>query len=228
MLVLGSRELIAQNPLDSLADESDTQWRKFDDKAIDVYRNDSDFVYERVKKPETYTFWDYFWALIKEFFKDSERRSVFEILIYIVSGGVMIYVITRLLGISPRQLFYGKKSDNTVKTTITEEDIAGMDFDARVETAEQAENWEEAIRYLYLKILKSLALRELILWKIDKTNHDYEIEIKEQSLKKPFMNVTNIYERICYGNFPIESRQYHNFKKQFIELNTSVEQVPAL
>ncbi|MFT6964758.1 MAG: hypothetical protein ACJAWV_004500 [Flammeovirgaceae bacterium] len=96
-----------------------------------------------------------------------------------------------------------------------EEDIHEIDFNTRIAQAVESQNFREAIRLHYLKNLKILSDQNLIDWKINKTNHDYEVEIRDNSIKAPFSRITYLYDNICYGDFPIDSESYSRFVEDF-------------
>lgn len=213
---------IAQNFSDSLAKEEEVELRSFDATAIENFRNDNDFKYEKEVNVETYSFWDYFWDFLADIFIDSDKRDTLEVFLYILCGGIMLFVILKLAGVNPRQLFYGKSDSGTVKTAVSEEDIHSINFEEQIAEAEHSKDWREAVRLHYLQLLKRLSDEHLIAWKINKTNHDYEIEINSEELKQPFHQVTVIYERVCYGHFIIDEHHYSTFKEEFQNVGQKV------
>lgn len=194
--------------------------RAFDAEKMEAYKTDRAFDYAEETKVETYSVWDHVLQFLNDLFRDDGNRMVLKVLMYIVCGGIMLVVILRLMGVNPRQLFYGNPSHQSMKGTITEEDIQRIDFESQISQAETEQNWKEAIRLQYLYVLKLFTDQGFITWKIDKTNHEYEIELQEDRLKQPFHRVTQVYEHVCYGNFEINEMRYQQFKGQFEEVRT--------
>lgn len=222
LLVLISSTAFAQQFPDSTNAQKKVDRRAFSETAIENYKQDSDFNYEQITTVETYSVWDYILNFLSKLFADSGNRAVIEILLYVLCGGIILFVILRLLGISPQQLFYGKSKGEALKTDVLEEDIHGINFELEIAKAERENNWKEAIRLRYLSMLKVISDRGLIVWKINKTNHDYEIEIQQDTLKKPFHRVTQVYEYVCYGSFKIDELKYQEFKGQFVAFTNDV------
>jgi integrase len=63
-----------------------------------------------------------------------------------------------------------------------EEIIQSMDIKSLITNALKDENYRLAIRYHYLYILQQLELKKIIDWELQKTNHDYQREIKDKQL----------------------------------------------
>jgi len=199
--------------------------RAFDEEAIQAYEEDSDFDYNREKEVETYSIWDYIEDWLQEIFQAPGGETTFKTVIYGVSGLALLFLILQLLGISPRRIFKGETKSATVSSTLAEDDIYGINFDTEIGTAETNHNWKGAIRLQYLKVLKQLADQDLIAWRIEKTNHEYEIEIKSKEIRQPFQDLTLIYEWICYGDFHIDQIRYQQFKQQFQAFSGQIRNV---
>ena len=108
-----------------------------------------------------------------------------------------------------------KKEGKTIKAQVLDEDINEINFDVRISQAVTSEQYPEAIRLHYLKCLKHLSDQDLINWQIDKTNHEYEVELRDERIRKPFGRITYLYENICYGDFPISRTEYDKFAPEF-------------
>ncbi len=65
--------------------------------------------------------------------------------------------------------------------------------------------------------------RELIEWRIDKTNRDYANELGKKKSKKEFKELTLYYEYVWYGDFEINLTGFENihmhYKKYLKSLN---------
>ncbi len=200
-------------------DSSKIQLRNFDESALNEIREDGDFDYMEVKQVETYSLWDRFWNWIWEWydriFSDSTYSTTFKTIMYILCGAIIIYVVLKLAGIDARGVFYGKSAKREIQSEVLEENIHEIDFNTRIAQAVESQNFREAIRLHYLKNLKILSDQNLIDWKLNKTNHDYEVEIKDESIKAPFSRITYLYDNICYGDFPINAESYARFVEDF-------------
>ncbi|MEO8412778.1 MAG: hypothetical protein ABI472_03935 [Ginsengibacter sp.] len=88
--------------------------------------------------------------------------------------------------------------------------------------AESQNDYNLAIRYLYLQSLKRLADRELILFSPDKTNKIYVEELNGRVYQNEFASLTSNYEYVWYGRFAIDGARYHHQKDKFISFNKRV------
>jgi hypothetical protein len=205
-------------------DSSKIELRNFDESAINELREDGNFDYIEIQEVETYSLWDrfwrWFWELYNAIFSNSTYSTAFKTTMYILCGTIIIYVVLKLVGIDARSIFYGKSAKKEIKSEILEEDIHEIDFDTRISQAVQTQDFQEAIRLHYLKNLKILSDQNLIDWTINKTNHDYEVEIKDESIKAPFSRITYLYDNICYGDFPINAESYSRFVEDFAVFDT--------
>jgi len=75
-----------------------------------------------------------------------------------------------------------------------------------------------AIRYQYLKVLKTLAQQQLIEWDYEKTNLDYQKEIAPPKVKVLFRDVSYVYDHIWYGEKEIDEERYKAVQHSFISL----------
>ena len=81
-----------------------------------------------------------------------------------------------------------------------------------------------AIRYLFLKSLKILSDKNIIDLQINKTNHYYISEIKENTIADIFSQAAFNYELAWYGNFPVNEGQYKSSAKIFDNLYNLAEE----
>ena len=76
-------------------------------------------------------------------------------------------------------------------------------------------DYRMAVRMLYHKILKELNLAKIITWKLDKTNDDYINEIKNDSIKKSFKELTHFFNFVWYGMFNINNDEFNEINNKF-------------
>jgi len=77
--------------------------------------------------------------------------------------------------------------------------------------------YRDAVRLLYLILLKNLADKNLINWRPGKTNHEYQAEIEDDEIKKQFSHLTRMYEYIWYGDFKISATEFDTIHDRFDE-----------
>lgn len=212
-------------PLKAITDTSKTVVKHFDQKAINKYKAEEDFNYNGpgTGKPTLWQiFWDWVWYHIGKLFASIPYGG--KILKYLLIGasvGFLVYIIFKSLGLDLMRLWRGEAAKVAVPYSESLEDIHGIDFDAEVEKALAQHNYRLAVRLLYLKCLKQLNDKKLIQWEIDKTNTAYLYELKNGEQRQIFSVLTNRFEYVWYGNFPINKQAFtdidllfQDFKKQ--------------
>ena len=95
------------------------------------------------------------------------------------------------------------------------ENIHEINFDEEIEKAVALHNYRLAVRLLYLKCLKQLSDRNLIQWKIDKTNSAYIYELSDPNQRQTFSRLTRQFEFVWYGNFAIDQQAFGNINQMF-------------
>lgn len=88
--------------------------------------------------------------------------------------------------------------------------------------AESKNDFNLAVRYLFLQSLKKLSDAELIRFSPDKTNKMYVQELDDKSYQFDFASLTLNYEYIWYGKFAIKQDRYQKLKDDFISFNTKI------
>ena len=89
------------------------------------------------------------------------------------------------------------------------------DFDALINEAINQKSFSLAVRYLYLKALKELNQKELIVVKEAKTNYDYLQELRGHPVEQTFDRLTYFHEYVDYGEFEIDEPRFHKIKEVF-------------
>tara|TARA_R110002049_G_scaffold309272_1_gene519815 strand:+ start:13771 stop:14499 length:729 start_codon:yes stop_codon:yes gene_type:complete len=105
---------------------------------------------------------------------------------------------------------------------ITAENIESTDIQSLINAAENTNDYRLAIRYYYLLVLKTLSLKNLIKIEEDKTNADYLEELSAQPFLKKFSYISYIYNYTWYGEFDVNTEQYHTAKTDFTKLLNSI------
>ncbi len=211
----------AQSPSKMRYDSTEIKVRTSD--KIKDYKNDKDFIYtEKAKRPTT--FWERIlrWLsdILKIIFDDKGIAPyVRNILIFLILG----FVVIKLLGLKYQTIFFrSRKSKTQIDFETYDEDIYKIDLDKEINDAINLGNYNKAVRYLYLKLLKLLTINEIIEWTKNKTNREYRFEASETKYGKSFTELTYLYEYIWYGDFAIKRNKFDKahagFKETFREL----------
>jgi hypothetical protein len=96
------------------------------------------------------------------------------------------------------------------------------EYNLLIHEAELKKDFNLAIRYLYLQMLKRLTDNELINFSPDKTNDKYVYELSGKNYQQQFARLTLNYEYVWYGKFLIDANKYHQVKEEFVSFNKKV------
>lgn len=140
-------------------------------------------------------------------------------MIYILLIVFAIYILMKLLVGDNASSFFGRQSKLVAPLNIQEDHIENVDLDSYIKNALKEENYRLAIRYMYLKSLKLLSLKNIIEWHFEKTNNDYYTEIESVELKENFKKASYLYDNIWYGEFTLDRADFENAQKDFERLN---------
>ena len=140
---------------------------------------------------------------------------------YVFIASVVVYVTLKLMGVDFSGL-YRKKANNEIPYETLGENIHAIDFADSIAEAINQKNYRLAVRLYYLKVLKELTDREMIDWRINKTNRSYVYELNSPTLRPDFERITLQFEYAWYGDFPVDETQFLNIKNQFLTFSNSV------
>lgn len=151
-----------------------------------------------------------------------EFAKLIENIIYILLIIAAIYFVIRVLVGKDAVSFFKSKNNLVAPIQITEEHIENIDLNELITNALSQKNYRLAIRYMYLKALQDLSVKNIIQYHFEKTNTDYYREIADSSLKTNFNRISYLYDYIWYGEFDLDEEGYKNAKKSFDQLHTKM------
>ncbi len=93
------------------------------------------------------------------------------------------------------------------------------EYDSLIADAETTRNFNRAIRFLFLKTLKTVSDKGFVSFAIEKTNQEYLKEIRQSPHFKEFEILTRSYEYVWYGKHEVYENQYLQLKEAFILFN---------
>ncbi len=212
-------------------DDSFIEQKKFDVKKIEAYKQQEDFIYVVEKREPTFIekAWNWFKRTIKRvlsFFFDDITPAVgflawlLRVLPYIIAGLVLFFLIKFFLKVNTRNVLEGKTNKSIVNLSDEEELIRDKDLPSLIQKAITDKNYQLAVRYYYLLLLKNLSEKELISWQQEKTNEDYIKELSSTKLNNDFEQLTYLYDYVWYGEFLID-------EVAFVQAETNFKRVIA-
>jgi hypothetical protein len=143
------------------------------------------------------------------------------IMILVVAVGYLAYT---LLNEGSSGLFSKRQHQKLNENgSITAENIESTDIQSLINNAENSSDYRLAIRYYYLLVLKTLSIKNHIKFEDDKTNADYLNEISTQPFVKKFSYISYIYNYTWYGEFDVNTEQYHIAKIDFTNLLNAIK-----
>ena len=145
--------------------------------------------------------------------------QLLEYIIYALMGALAIYLLVRFLTGETAFSIFRKKEASIVDPNLVEEHIESLDLDALISDALRQKDYRLAIRYQYLKVLKTLSQHQIIEWHYEKTNQDYEKEIEVPKIKLLFKDVSYLYDHIWYGEQEIDVQKYEAAQLKFVNIN---------
>lgn len=89
------------------------------------------------------------------------------------------------------------------------------DLDRFLREALAAGNFSLAVRLYYLQVIKTLSEQNAIAWSREKTNRDYQREMRQHRLSRQFKSLTRAYEQVWYGNLPIDAKGFAKIEPEF-------------
>jgi Domain of unknown function (DUF4129) len=144
---------------------------------------------------------------------------------FFIIGGIALvaFLIFRFVG--EGNIFSGKSrkigvTSEEIDLNNIEENLETVELDPIIKKAVAAKNFPLAIRLYYLAILKELTLSGAITWKKDKTNRIYVQEMQPHPLMEKFRQVTAIFERVWYGDTPLDESGFTTIQPSFQNLLT--------
>jgi hypothetical protein len=207
--------------------------KQFDTDKLKKYKKDKDFQYKEIVREKTWLEKLFEWlqnkmlSVLESIFGHQKAVGILYIIIralpYIVGLIMLLLLIKIFVNVQTERL--SSRSSNVrshIKMSEDEEIIQSMDIKSLITNALKDENYRLAIRYHYLYILQQLELKKIIDWELQKTNHDYQREIKDKQLKNSFKDITYLYDFIWYGDFKIDANDFEKARKQFITMENKI------
>jgi hypothetical protein len=99
-----------------------------------------------------------------------------------------------------------------------EENLQEIELDPHIKKAIAQKQFALATRLYYLAIIKELSAKNIIVWKKDKTNRAYLSEMRDHGYFKNVKTMTGIYERVWYGDTPIDEPTFMTIQPAFQDL----------
>lgn len=143
--------------------------------------------------------------------------TLFKIIGILAVVVAVVFLLRYFIGIQGIQKATSKKFDPNAKidTQTIAEHIHEFDLPTLIQQAIAQKDYTVATRLYYLLTIKTLSDKNLIHWKKDKTNRHYLNELTAIDIKSQFSQLTNIFERVWYGEVAVNESIFTEIEGQF-------------
>jgi hypothetical protein len=204
-------------------DSSEVNVRSFDSSAINSYKKDKQFQYDKIKEPVQSLwdrFWTWFWTQVDKLLSTKTGRNTVYLLLVIALVALIVFFVIKMTG--NRTGLFGSKGKE-LNYEVGEEDIHNISFEDAINDAIQTGNYRLAVRLVYLHSLKLLSDKMLINWTPGKTNSAYIYEMKDHPAYRSFNQLTMEFEYAWYGGEAVSKEHYEEFDASFREFKTHIK-----
>ncbi|MEM1358836.1 MAG: hypothetical protein AAGF89_11580 [Bacteroidota bacterium] len=169
---------------------------------------------EEIEEP-----WDIKWDL-----NLSQEASIFIFVVLLLVFGFLIYRVLGDVEMRKRTRGDGEEEEAINIEDIEEERLVadGVSL-SLLQRAENAGQFDIAVRLLYIQLLKELQDAELIKYRRDFSNRDYQGQLSSTSYLNDFRDVTADYERYWFGKYTIDRLSYRLVQRKFNVLSQQIK-----
>jgi len=202
-----------------------------DKETIDNFKNDPDYNYQEIEPEDTWLsrirrkLGEIWQSFIRWLTGGEEATGIFasllQILPYLLLAALIAVLIWIFLKIDNARAVI-QPNHKGVYIGDDEEILKNEDIQSLIDAALKEKNYRLAVRYYYLLTLQKLSGKELIDWQVQKTNHEYIYEIKNNDLRVQFGKLTDVYDYIWYGNFEVDEPAFAKAQLAFKKINSEI------
>lgn len=139
----------------------------------------------------------------KKFIGAAEK--VFKILALGILIALIAFVLVQLIKRPRNKQLANRES---AFSPITDDQLPNFGLDGHIREAETSGDFGAAVRFRYLCILQALERGMWIKWRKEKTNREYAGDLKKAPFKEIFYLATQVFDRVRYGAYLPEEKQY--------------------
>jgi hypothetical protein len=200
-------------PIDSIGERKWAQvqlQRRLGDSARTALAADKDFWYANYvfkKKEEKNRINLRFWQT------NAFRTIMWVIIICCFVAIIVLYLASDRVGLfrrSSHQIAQDETGENDIP-----EDIFEINYDKEIDKAQAMGNYRLAVRLQFLKLLRTMAEKQIIQYAPARTNFDYLVQLHKSNWYHDFFRLTRHYEYVWYGQFPIDQQQYNQVSNEY-------------
>lgn len=196
----------------------------FDDAALADLRARERYQYERDVR-EAPDLWDRFKEWVKSWFRELFRwvedatgldveHWFWDNIWLLVCCAALVLVLWFLRKRMFSSVFGAPPVEASLVRTL-EEDITADDLPQQLAGAEQANEWRRALRLQYLLVLRHLVDTGAIEWKPERTDRDYQDQLRDGEQRQRFARLSFIFKWVWYGEASLDRHQYERLSAGF-------------
>jgi hypothetical protein len=202
------KEVVPVDP--ELRKVPDTTVNRFQKDEAFIYANDPAYWTKAEKKEEEEEDDRPGRNRVGDFLSDSTVRTI----IYIILGVILVLIIYRIVVVN--NLFMTPASRKRIEENEEPEtEIDDNSLDTKVQKAILEKNYRLAIRFMYLKTLRSLNEKGWIRYHAQGTNNEYINQVHHYGAGNEFRFLTHVYEYVWYGEFALTEEQFNKVQQSF-------------
>lgn len=182
-----------------------TDTLSLDTTVVARWRQSGDYDYERELARSGHSAWQRLIDGVNDFL--SQQLGLGHVNIdataaIIILGVILATLLVAFIVVKRPALFFRNKT--TTDYEVMDDNIYGVDFGAQIARAVATQNWRQASRLCYLRLLRQLSDNGLISWRISKTPTQFAREYSNPD----FSRMTNLFLRIRYGGYDTTRDDY--------------------
>ena len=206
-----------------VADSSRVVVRQPDSKFADNYRSQKEFNY--TLPPLETNFLSRLWQyIIRKFGILFDASAAMPLIFKILMWGCIIFTLFIVATQTHiYKLFYSDKEIEAPGYEFSNAEDQPVDFDEAIRQQLAQQEYRLAVRFLYLKVINLLRIKEYIHFSKEKTNVDYLSDLTNEELKLQFTTITSIYNHVWYGDIEIAEDQFLRFEKSFQSFYSAID-----
>jgi len=185
----------------------------YDTAKIARYQANSHFDYNSQLVHRNFSLYDiivnWFRELIQHLFGNAIAEKYSGTILVVVFVLLILLLIFFVYKKRP-ELFYRERKP--LKYNVEEETIYGVDFNSEINNAVSRNDYQLAVRLVYLQTLKFLSDYKYIDWQTYKTPTEYLYEMKRKEVSEEFRHLTNRFLMVRYGNFEATESTYETVR----------------
>jgi Domain of unknown function (DUF4129) len=194
--------------------------RSVPDSVVDAYKKNRHYAYANDpaywhRRPEEH-------HGLAEWLLKVLTSTAFRDFIYIALGGLLLFVIIRVMSENNLGVFYRKRIKKQPGKDRADETPEEEDIDERLQHYLGTGDHRQAVRYLYLRSLRGLSHQGLIKQTLQATNHEYLRQMSGTAQERPFRFLLLAYERVWYGEFPLGQEPFQRLYRHFVDFDKTV------